>query len=421
MNNKLVNFGKYKNQPIEIMLEDTGYCNWVLSQEDMKVKYAWVFQAIKNAIQLEDTPEHNALQNRFLNKDYCIKLGNYFFELNKEKYKNEEQINYTDYTKSDMIVKKEIIEELSKKLTKIVLNKFVSLVPFFSINNLNENKEFDLKEYTKFYFEKYNLEEYFLYFTKMKNNYISRDKKEYEEKEKYLETVINKIKEDIFSQIQPLLSFKRIEEEGTYSFYFSLNNKFFIKFDCTIEKSRNYTFDISYETGKLDVEIFEMKIYEYNPNEALKKLIEDIENNNNTRNVGEPIFEKDNIDVIFTYYPSKKSFDNKLGINLKIELKPTISEDYPSILRKANKDKVNIVFCDNINSTSSTIEEIKKIYKQHEVDLITSSDLDTILLENKQNNSLEKYLKKIDSISINGKCDTNEVKNLILEFSKSLN
>lgn len=150
-----------------------------------------------------------------------------------------------------------------------------------------------------------------------------------------MENVINEVKEDIFSKIEPLIAFKKIEGINTYTFYFSLDEKFIIKYCCNLQKSRDYTFDISYETGKLDVETIEISSYTDNPKEVLPKIVKLIEKDNNAKNAGEPIFEKDNIDVMYTFYPSKRSFDNHLGITLKVELKPNISEDYPLNIKKS--------------------------------------------------------------------------------------
>jgi|GEM_PF-6556206 len=413
-NNKLVNFGKYKNQPVEIMIEDTDYCNWFLTQTDMQNKYAWLYQIIQNAIKAEDTPEHNALQMRFMDEDYCIKVGNYFFELNKEKLSKELQTIYTDYTKTETTTKKEIIEKLSKELTTIVLKQFKSLVSY----NIESHEKIEFEEYRKYYFEKYNLEEYLSYFEKIGYSLGFKNNNEYKEKEKYVENVINEIKNDIFSKLSPLLHFKKIEEVYEYSFYFSFENKYVIKYCCNIEKSRTHIFDISYETDELNVYATKINIFNEEPFKVLPKLIKHIENDNNTKSIGEPIFERDNIDVMYNFFPSKKSFENNLGITLKIELKPTISEDYPSILRKAIKDKVNIVFCDNVTAKSGSIENIKKVFKNHQIDLIVSSDLNTLLIENKQNNIINEYLEKIDLISIDGKCDTDKVKSIIIELSQ---
>lgn len=413
-NNKLVNFGKYKNQPVEIMIEDTDYCNWFLTQTDMQNKYAWLYQIIQNAIKAEDTPEHNALQMRFMDEDYCIKVGNYFFELNKEKLSKGLQTSYVDCIKTEATIKKEIIEKLSEELTTIVLKQFKSLVFY----NIESHEKIEFEEYRKYYFEKYNLEEYLSYFEKTGHTLGFKNSNDYKEKEKYIKNVINEIKDDIFSKLSPLLYFKKIEEIYEYSFYFSFEDKFVIKYCCNIEKSKTHIFDFSYETNEVYVCTIKINIYNEKPLETLPKLIKFIENDNNIKGISEPIFEKDNIDVMYNFFPSKKSFENNLGITLKIELKPTISEDYPSILRKAIKDKVNIVFCDNVTAKSGSIENIKKAFKNHQIDLIVSSDLNTLLIENKQNNVINEYLEKIDLISIDGKCDTDKVKSIIIELSQ---
>ncbi len=42
-NTKLVPFGKYKDQPIEILLNDTNYSEWMINQDGFKDKYSWVY------------------------------------------------------------------------------------------------------------------------------------------------------------------------------------------------------------------------------------------------------------------------------------------------------------------------------------------------------------------------------------------
>jgi len=73
-NTKLVPFGKYKEQPIEVLLEDTNYTEWILSNDGIKENYSWVYNAIKSAMSNEDTPEHNKIQSRFLQQKYCKKI-----------------------------------------------------------------------------------------------------------------------------------------------------------------------------------------------------------------------------------------------------------------------------------------------------------------------------------------------------------
>ncbi len=88
MSNKLINFGKYKDQPVEVLLEDEQYRAYFLEQDWFKPKYTWIYNAINNAMTLEDTPEHNTLQMKFMDNDYSLSLARYHFSIQPESKKN---------------------------------------------------------------------------------------------------------------------------------------------------------------------------------------------------------------------------------------------------------------------------------------------------------------------------------------------
>jgi hypothetical protein len=76
----LVPFGKYKGQPITNLLNDTKYLEWCKQQEWLQ-KFPIVYnicinQTIATTNQNSKTPEHNKLQNMFLNEQNQIKLLN---------------------------------------------------------------------------------------------------------------------------------------------------------------------------------------------------------------------------------------------------------------------------------------------------------------------------------------------------------
>jgi len=76
----LVPFGKYKGQPITTLLNDTSYLEWCKQQEFFQ-KYPIVYnicvnQTITTNNQNAKTPEHNKLQNLFLDEQNQIKLLN---------------------------------------------------------------------------------------------------------------------------------------------------------------------------------------------------------------------------------------------------------------------------------------------------------------------------------------------------------
>lgn len=76
MSSELVPFGKHKGQPVEIMLADPGYREWVLAQPWVKDRYPTFHQTIINfGGEPADTPEHNQMQAAFLDDTFCLALA----------------------------------------------------------------------------------------------------------------------------------------------------------------------------------------------------------------------------------------------------------------------------------------------------------------------------------------------------------
>lgn len=76
MSNELVPFGKYKGQPVETVLADPGYLNWVISQPWMRDRHPRFYQTIINfGGEPQDTPEHNEIQASFLDDERCLRLA----------------------------------------------------------------------------------------------------------------------------------------------------------------------------------------------------------------------------------------------------------------------------------------------------------------------------------------------------------
>lgn len=81
----LVPFGKYKGQPITTLLNDTKYLEWCKQQEWFK-KFPIVYnicvnQTIVNQNESSKTPEHNRIQNLFLEEENVKKLLSKVFNL----------------------------------------------------------------------------------------------------------------------------------------------------------------------------------------------------------------------------------------------------------------------------------------------------------------------------------------------------
>jgi len=72
MDNKLVPFGKYKDQPIEVLANDKSYLDWLTQQSWFKDRYSNLYQIIiNNFSEPTNTPEHNKLQGLFLDDAFC--------------------------------------------------------------------------------------------------------------------------------------------------------------------------------------------------------------------------------------------------------------------------------------------------------------------------------------------------------------
>jgi uncharacterized protein (DUF3820 family) len=71
----IVPFGKYKGQPAETMAADRQYCEWLLSQPWAKGKLGAVYNIVINyGAEPQDTPEHNEMQARFLDDEFCLSV-----------------------------------------------------------------------------------------------------------------------------------------------------------------------------------------------------------------------------------------------------------------------------------------------------------------------------------------------------------
>ena len=69
---KMVPMGKYKGQPVEVMAEDKPYVEWISSQAWFRDKFASLHQMLSQSQVSNDTPEHNAMQAKFIDWHYAL-------------------------------------------------------------------------------------------------------------------------------------------------------------------------------------------------------------------------------------------------------------------------------------------------------------------------------------------------------------
>lgn len=72
---KIIPFGKYKDQPIEILINDFEYKNWLLAQSWFVQKFPDLRTIIINNFkEPQETPEHNRIQGKFIDNKFCIQF-----------------------------------------------------------------------------------------------------------------------------------------------------------------------------------------------------------------------------------------------------------------------------------------------------------------------------------------------------------
>ncbi len=68
----IVPFGKYRGQPVEVLAQDTAYVDWLTAQPWFRESHKGIYTLIVNNFrEPSETPEHNTLQAKFLDEEFC--------------------------------------------------------------------------------------------------------------------------------------------------------------------------------------------------------------------------------------------------------------------------------------------------------------------------------------------------------------
>jgi hypothetical protein len=82
MTGELVPFGKHKGQPVEVLLADRGYVEWLLAQPWVRDRFPTFHTTIINyGGEPVETPEHNPMQAACLDDGRCLRLADLVFRL----------------------------------------------------------------------------------------------------------------------------------------------------------------------------------------------------------------------------------------------------------------------------------------------------------------------------------------------------
>jgi len=103
---KIIPFGKYKGRLVdELLVDDPSYLQWLAGQDWFRAKFNVLHQVIINrGAEPEETPEHNALQVKFLDDEFCQRFmqhyaGEYAYTCLQEILSN--QVERTQYEIAD--------------------------------------------------------------------------------------------------------------------------------------------------------------------------------------------------------------------------------------------------------------------------------------------------------------------------------
>lgn len=86
---KIIPFGKYKGQPVAVLSSDPDYVKWLLAQQHIKTRHPELVSIIINNFQEpSETPEHNAIQVKFISKKFRENFALYVDKITNEKINN---------------------------------------------------------------------------------------------------------------------------------------------------------------------------------------------------------------------------------------------------------------------------------------------------------------------------------------------
>jgi len=129
---EIVPFGKYKDQPVEALAQDKQYIDWLMGQDWFNARYPQLRTVIINNFkEPAETPEHNKMQGKFLNDDFCIAFAKTAFPS-----------DFEDRTYNDLIYKEPCKNRIDKSFEVNGVDVSLQLdIRFKHIDCLPDSKE----------------------------------------------------------------------------------------------------------------------------------------------------------------------------------------------------------------------------------------------------------------------------------------
>lgn len=278
MSAELITFGKYKGRPVEVLANDKKYTDWLMAQEWFRTGHVQLYNVIvNNFCEPSDTPEHNRMQADFMKTEVKEKVIRHLFK------EPEKLIKYYGNRAKDYDEEISGIELQLAELQK-------------------EKEDYEIKE----------------------KEFSDLEKKEHEEHKDEIEYLKNKCAEYIKLEKE---EYEKIQQK--YNECWSKINKL----EELESEYRNKKLEFSSKIRDMDSSI---KTVSQKLSGALRKktyLNELCENlKNNMFMIEKTTFEVNGWDVYmhlgFPY-----------NANIFLELKPSVGDDYPSVLREMKVHK----------------------------------------------------------------------------------
>lgn len=296
MSAELITFGKYKGQPVEVLANDKKYTDWLMAQEWFRTGHVQLYNVIvNNFCEPSDTPEHNRMQADFMKTEVKEKVI-------RQLFKEPEEL---------MKVYKKRIEDCDKRISDIELQ----------ITELQKEKEeYEVKEKEFSDLEKKEHEEH-----KNEIEYLENKRTEYRKMCNYPGSMDVSYDRWKTNNYQTKLEKEEYEEiQQKYNECWSKINKL----EEPEKEYRNKKWEISSKIRDLDSSIKtlnEKQSEVLDEKECLNELYEKLKNNGFI--IEKTTFEVNGWDVYI-----------RLGFpynaNVFLELKPSVGDDYPSVLRE---------------------------------------------------------------------------------------
>jgi hypothetical protein len=333
----IVPFGKYRDQPVEVMLADQNYLQWVMSQPGIVLMLQNRYPALFNIITVgspttEDSPEHNKLQAIFLSENF----QDAFMEC---------AIGENPYAISAALAK-EVNDEAASQLKASI--ELAQSDVACSLEKLKEAQRKNAEAAGEEAWEHYRKE---------------RAEHETLEKTRFIRET-NDSSRPFYPPVQPIKVFYEyidwLEDDGGY-----------FSWPSTVRRCREAL--VEAEKRTLDDQALYLEISSSVPTQAVPirptvniefECSYDLDFHVNWSFKSEDLWEQDQGG--YDSYHSRKWFQDSVRRHrhehFRIELKPRMGDDFPSVLRQMKRSDADTLVVGVFESSACTLDQVRQIF-----------------------------------------------------------